>query len=915
MRSGLPVVLSAALLACTSPVNVESNPGLAAKVEVLYDQVGVPHVYARSDVDGAYALGYLHSRDRLFQMDFYRRYARGRLAELLGEPNPVKPVVIPLDELQRVIFSSTEHTVSGSYRIEDVMAERMPTEAPESQAWLQRYADGVNRYLKDLKAGANGARLPLEYLLVLVGPDDISSWTVQDSLAIGRLQSWTLSSTLQQEISYGQVALGLLKDAAGEAIFADLVRFAPAVNSFVLPLSSPSSASGALAPLATLPAKSLAGTAALLASLPRPHGLGESGSNNWAVAPARAAGGHALIANDPHLLLMNPASFHLAHLTTPTRDVAGVAFPGSPAMAIGHNGKIGWGATAVVYDVTDLYVETTSDGQVAGATAVPERIQVRFGKPVDFTIQLVPAHGPVIPASIGAARGVSTALTMKWTGQVPTWEMQAFLDLGKAGSVDEAFAALKSFHVGAQNFVIADVAGNIGYDPHARVPIRPPPPHCIPLAPMPGDGTCEWQGDVPDEELPRTRNPAQGFIATANNDITGVTAGNDPFSKPPYLYATADLGFRHQRIVERLAEKSGGYTLDDMTSIQADTTSEFAEAIVPGLVSLLDAQTSAVSSRGLAAAVDLLRHWGDPVSDPGDPGPWTTPTGLAGTDPASPFSTDPALVGRSSAAMLFHAFVPRFARAVLDDDLAGYTAPGDSSPLSVNAFLGKLSQQYLARYVVALVGAAAETPLVGAAAETPLVGAAAGTPLVGAAAGAPPGVPLRTGTGLCAAPTAGEPRCSKEALDALDETVSFLAQAAIFASSAPTDWRWGTLHRVLFSSPLSLAGVTIFDEGPYTNDGALYTVDVAGFDWAQDGSQPGAGSFVQGAGPNLRFAAELADGNVRWRAVIPGGQVDHEGDPHHEDQIPAWLANQPGDLPFTRPDVEAATQAKLYFYP
>jgi hypothetical protein len=106
--------------------------------------------------------------------------------------------------------------------------------------------------------------------------------------------------------------------------------------------------------------------------------------------------------------------------------------------------------------------------------------------------------------------------------------------------------------------------------------------------------------------------------------------------------------------------------------------------------------------------------------------------------------------------------------------------------------------------------------------------------------------------------------------------VKFLAQAAIFGSSTPTDWRWGKLHRVLFPSPLSLAGVTIFDEGPYANDGALYTVDVAGFDWAQDGSQPGTGSFVQGAGPNLRFAAELADGNVRWRAVIPGGQVDHQ---------------------------------------
>ncbi len=883
-------LVAVVLLACKSSnptpteVHVAGNAGLGAQVEVLYDSQGVPHVYAHSDADAAYALGYLQARDRLFEMDFFRRFARGRLAEVLGLQ------AVGIDETQRALFTSTQHTASGSYRIEDVILERLPVDAPESLTWTQRYADGVNRFLQDLAAGANGSRLPLEYLLASIGPGQIAPWTAQDSLAIGRLQTFLLSSTLQQEIAYARVAQGLAVNLPGQGILADLTRFAPAVNSFVLP-ASPVVAGGALAPLARAPvqapASSLAGAASALAHLPRVFGRERAGSNNWVAAPPLTAGGHALVANDPHLSLMRPANFHLTHLVTPTRDVAGVAFAGTPVIVIGHNDRIGWGATVAEYDVTDVYVEAVSGGQIVvpqgapGPVVVHETVGVKEGSPVSLDVILVPNHGPVVPGSMTG----TSALTMKWTGQTPTYEAQAFLDLNRARSVDEAFTALERFQVGAQNFVVADVTGHIGYDPHARVPIRPP--GCIPWAPMAGDGTCEWQGDVPDGQLPQLKDPPQNFIATANNDITGYTADNNPLNDPQYLYATTDLGYRHRRIVERLTAKSS-HTLDDMTSIQADTTSALARAIVPGLVSLLDSQPSSVSAKGLGAAVDLLRHWGDGASSPSDPGPWTTPTGLTGSSPLSSPSSDAGIAARSGAAMLFHAVIPRFARAVLDDDLAHYTAVGDSAPLSVNGFLGKLGDQFLAKYLVALVGTAN---------------------------GQPQAVPLVTGTGLCAAPSGNALPCSAEAVQALDEAVKFLEQASIFDSALPSDWRWGRLHGVVFTSPLSLAGVPFFDDGPYANDGGLYTVDVANFDWTEDGSPGGTELFIQHDGPNVRFSAELADGHVRWRAVIPGGQVDYSGDPHDRDQVPAWLANQPGDQPYLRSEVEAQMRSRLFFDP
>lgn len=896
------LALAAALAACQEeakprgvPVEatVGTNPGLGANVEVIYDGLGAPHVYAASDEDGAYALGYVHARDRLFQMDFYRRAGLGRLSELFGSST------LEQDVFLRTVFTGIRKDALGNWevgRVEDFIAERLATTSPLLAGVLQRYADGVNRYLGDLATGANGARLPVEYILVLGGPPgiaDLAPWRVQDSIALGRLFVWQLSFDRDWEFGLAADAFGCVppQQSYDCAVLADLTRSAPAVGSFVLPPQAPP----AVKPLPAGTAASLRGAAARAASLSWLFGPEKAASNNWVVGGGRSATGRPLLANDPHLGYENPSIFYLTHLITPNRDVAGVSFPGVPGVVIGHNGKLAWGATVVGYDVTDAFVETLDgaggvwhQGAFQPMQVMPEAFGVRGGMPgcpapctMTIPIPVVPWHGPILPGSIQG----STALSVQWTGQNPTQEVFAFWQLNSATTVDDAFLALNWFEVGAQNFVLADTAGNIGYSPHAWVPTRPA--GCIPWAPMPGDGSCDWTGRIADaglpDGLPQAKNPAAGWLATANNDITGSTVDNDPLT-PQYLYYTNDLGYRHARIAQRLTEKPAGYTLDDMTAIQADVHSLFAEALVPALLawwSSFDCVftdvigsgecAAALSDLGLTPAADLLAAWGA-----GGPWRFQTPTGLATSNPAGAPAADASERQAAAASMLFHALVPRLARLILDDDLARYG-------YSVSSWL---DSQVVAKYLVALGGYAR---------------------------GSPPAIPLLTelmGASLCVGPPGNE-TCADMAVLALQEAVAFLSAQPEFGPSAlPQDWLWGRLHRALFRSNLSPT-TTLLDYGPFANDGGLHTVDVANFSWSNDGP----GGFTQGSGANVRFAAELGSSSIRWRAVIPGGQSGFAGDPNYMDQIPAYLANQPGDQPYARSEVEAAASRSVRFTP
>jgi penicillin amidase len=600
------------------------------------------------------------------------------------------------------------------------------------------------------------------------------------------------------------------------------------------------------------------------------------GSNNWVMRAPLAA--HAMVANDPHLPLQNPSVFYLMQVTTPTRNVGGVTFPGAPVHAIGHNDYVGWGDTVAEYDVTDVYYfPIAAGGLPSSKIPVIETYNVRGGSPVtpNPPIIVVPSYGPVVAADSGAY------YTTRWTGQEPSNELLAFYQLNAAKSVDEAFEAVKTFEVGAQNFVFADVNGNIGYYPHAYVPVRKAGcfnPSVVPWAPMPGyDGSCVWTGRISDLALPQSKNPAANRIVTANNDITGVLLGNNPLSHgtDSYLYAFPDLGYRAARATALLSAKSSGYTLDDFTAIQADNVSLLAADIVPGLLAWFQAQSAQVAAQGLGPAVDLLTHW----SSAANARRYTTPTGLSSSNPAGASSSDAEVVAASNASMLFHALLPRLAARLLDDPLSHVEIGGNS--LTTSKFLSMTGGQTVAKYLAALS-----------------LYATGGTPAV----------PLNT----CLQSHCPVSEYAPAALAALEDTVTFLSSQAAFGSSLPSDWIWGRKHRVTFDSLLGSAGVDLFNYGRFANDGGLYTVDVANFSW----DDAGGNGFIQHNGPNIRFSAEMiAPGNVAWRAVLPGGAPGHVQDPNYQNQIPLWLTNAPGVQPWTEADVQAAAVDRFVFRP
>ncbi len=891
--AGLPLLAS-----------VSGVPGLGAEVDVYYDGLGVPHVTAASDDDASYAMGYVHARDRLFQMDFMRRAARGTLSEMLG------PDAISTDVSIRTVFTAQAPVPAGqpnagSYRIEDVIAATL---TPSFRSYLQRYADGVNRFLADLATGTNGARLPAEYVALasLPGAYQPTPWTIPDSIAVGRLQSWLLSETVSDEITYGQMAQAFAAACGAAppnqcpifALFADVTRFVPATTTSILPPPAAATPRGAYAaPPATMPGAG-PGVVEGLAGLRRMLGYRKgdpAGSNNWVMRSPLS--GNAMVANDPHLALQNPSIFYLAQVTTDTHDVGGVGFPGAPVFPIGHNANVGWGDTVAFYDVTDVYYFPDGPGGLPvvppGSTPVPvtESFTIRAAggnQTVERTVLLIPVYGPVVAHQGGLW------FTARWTGQDPSNELLAFFQLNQARSVDEAFEAVRTFQVGAQNFVFADVQGNIGYYPHAYVPVRKAgcfgnpagsprlvggtPSLVVPWAPMPGfDGSCAWTGPIPDASLPQAKNPAANRIVTANNDITGQLMGNDPFSAGAdrYLYAYTDLGYRAARATALLSAKASGYTLDDFTAIQADTYSQFASDVVPGLLAWFQAASAEVTARGLQPAVDVLVQW----SSAANARRYTTPTGLATTDPAGARATDAAVVAASNGAMLFHALVPRLAARLLDPAFSTVQFGGE--PLDTRTFLALTGGQTVAKYLAALSTYAA---------------------------GGAPTVPLFT----CLQGGCPAAQHASAAVDALDDTVQFLSSAQAFGSATPSDWIWGRKHRATFDSLLDGAGVNLFNYGPFANDGGLYTVDVANFSWTDDGGD----GFIQHAGANVRMASEMiAPGNVVWRAVVPGGAPDYVQDPNYENQVPLWLSNAPGVQPWTAADVQAAAVDRIVFRP
>jgi penicillin amidase len=541
-------------------------PGLSAPVTATFDQHGIPFIRAASDTDAAEALGYLHARDRLFEMDLMRRAGAGTLSEILG------PVALENDkEMRRLGLRQ-----SAQNDIADLSLA--------ARSMLQSYADGVNAYI------AERGRLAAPEFLILGRP---APWTITDSLLWDKVLGLWLSGNWRLELQ----RLALSQSQPLDKIMALWPILDNAVPETAA-LASPSS-----------PALAAAAQVALgwVRHFPEPFTQPTQASNEWAVAGSRTASGHPLLAGDPHLGFGFPSLWYLARIDTPSGTLAGATAPGVPFMIIGHNSHVAWTFTDTGAAVQDVFIEhPTQDGKSYQTPAGPEPFLVRTEiikilghRPLTLTIQQT-RHGPVI----GKTRDGKDLLAVEMANLAPhDTDANGLLALNRASSVTGAAAAAAAITSPVQNLLIADV-NHIGFYTTGRVPIRKAGDGTFPV--NGADGAHDWTGFVTSEKLPRAIDPPSGELINANNPTVGPHF--------PIFIARDTYGdWRASRIKFLLA--SGTQTPETFARIQLDTTSLFAQAILPRMLAL-----AVPPGDPAAPALTLLQHWsGDMTADSPQP--------------------------------------------------------------------------------------------------------------------------------------------------------------------------------------------------------------------------------------------------------------------------------------------------------
>ena len=527
--------------------------GLSGPVDIDFDADGIPRIHAASAADAAAALGFVHARDRMFQMDLMRRAASGRLSEIAG------PVTLGIDRTMRTL----------GLRRQAVAA--YPTLPAETRAMLEAYARGVNAWI------AARGRFSAPEFLVLGAPEP---WEPVDSLLWGETMGLWLSLNWRTELS----RLSL----AGHVPQQTIDELWPPI-------------SGAGRPEASLPPnRAYADKAtALLAMLPRfpdPYTLPRTASNEWAVDGRHTASGAPLLAGDPHLGFGFPAIWYLARIATPDGVMAGATAPGVPFMVLGHNGHIAWTFTTTGADVQDVFVETPAgEGQYQTPDG-PRRFLVREehikvrGAPDETLTVRETRHGPVI-SDLTGSRGPILAVAMANLAPGNSTAAAGLHVLNQAQDVEAAGKAAALITAPVQNLLVAD-RQRIALYVTGRVPIRRAGDGS---APVPGDGSHDWIGWASGDQLPRFVSPASGRLVNANDRIA-------PPDFPVFLGRDWFGDWRSQRIRE-LLDQSQRLTAADFARMQIDVQSVFARQVLPVLLAVPSAD--GISGRAQA----LLRGW------------------------------------------------------------------------------------------------------------------------------------------------------------------------------------------------------------------------------------------------------------------------------------------------------------------
>ena len=899
--------------------------GLTGTVQVYEDALGIPTIEAESPLDVVFVLGYIHARDRFFQMDRDRKAVAGRVAELLG------PGALSSD-IQFRTFGLSRAALKTWQALD-----------AETKGWLQAYANGVNTYL------ANNP-LPIEHTSLEITETD--PWTPLDTLLIGKglAAQFSLSTDdIDRTITLGNyVGFGQVIGFDGEALFfEDTHRSEPPDDR----VTDPGFLTGMSGTEANGPggkpgnqvehigqravsAKTLEMAQRFKAKLDNAPLFTErmqkeerpNGSNAWIVAGEHTDSGYPLIANDPHLSMNTPAIWYESHLVYENDgeewNVNGTGVAGAPGHVLGCSSFACWGMTVNPLDITDFFTEefltnalglpthTLYKGEPEPMTQVmnswffnvigddvPNNLQRADIGYTDGAISLViPRRNDGAVIDIDGSNGLS----FMFTGSRDTHEFTMFRKAATASSMEEFIEALQFFDVGVQNVYYADVLGNIAWFTTSEKPLREDlanfavdglPPWLI----RDGTGAAanEWlpvmnpqphqaldYEMLPFDEMPHMVNPEKGFVTNANNDPVGVTLDNNPVNqlRPSgtglYYLNAGYSAYRMGRVdrVIKAAVAAGDVTIEDFKELQANVNLLDAELVLPTLLGIMS-QVPVPPDSPMEDALALLATWD-----------YSTPTGIsegwdAGDDPAMAVPPTSAEARNSAAATIWAMWRSMLVRNTIYANLEA-RGLGDYLPpsrLAYNAF-----KHHLENYPTAQ----------------------------GVGASGIDFFPLGLGQTV-----AGSLQLALERL-ASDEF------APAFANSTdPMDYRWGQLHRIVFDSTLDMDPFNIPNGGGFSDlapdlpglsrQGGYEAVDASSHSATADTLN----GYMFGAGPSRRFVGVMMPWGPEAEEVIPGGQSGNPFSPNYSSQLPLWLVNDYHAMTFSPEDAEDAAVAEYTFGP
>jgi len=529
-------------------------------VQITYDSMGIPQIWAQNERDVCFATGYLHAADRLFQMDLTRRVSHGRLSELFGK------IMLDLDKQQRTI---------GHTRL---ARKFLPLLADADMKRLQAYADGVNAYVESCDA------LPFEYYLL---QKEVEKWDVLDCLTIFSFQTWFSNALMNKDEFYLRLA-----EKVGMENAYRLLETYPALTPFTVPDETPEN-------ITSNSWGEILGSAIFSGPL-MPFQMSHS-SNSWVVAPHRSQSGSAMLASDPHLEISRLPQFWYflgVHSADTGSNALGITAPGLPFITMGHNGRCAWAFTVGGIDVNDYYTEKideadssrylTADGWQP-FDIINDSIHISGDdQPVPLKIK-TSRHGPVMFAD----DSLKQAYSLRWAGFDAdlSRSISAVFHLKDVANFEDFRTIITQFGALDANWTYADSLGNIGYQLGTPLPVRPEFDGSFAL---PGwEERYDWQGYQPLNNTPHALNPERGWLATCNNK-----QHENPEQAELRGTFAADRILR----ISELLESQDKFSVKDLQGFQMDLTDKY-------LLKWKNRLADCTDAIGEKSAAIQLRNW------------------------------------------------------------------------------------------------------------------------------------------------------------------------------------------------------------------------------------------------------------------------------------------------------------------